>query len=186
MIYLINLILLVIIIYLYSNNLDSSLIKWLVIFNNLIYTVIKSSSKYAIIAVMFTFIADYYLIFTNYKTVGVLCFVIVQYNYMKILNCSSFNFLFPLIIIWFDPLIVSSLAYIIISFNNLRHSFIKRHRSTSSYHLFLAIFLLASCDIFVAFTNINILTHPIFSLLIWIFYIPSQLLFISSQTFIEK
>lgn len=186
MIYLINLILLVIIIYLYSNNLDSSLIKWLAIFNNLIYIIIKSSSKYAIIAVMFTFIADYFLIFTNYKAIGVLCFIIVQYNYMKILSYSSITFIFPLIIIWHDPLIISSLAYIIISFNNLRHSFTKRHKSTSSYHLFLAILSLACCDIFVALTNINILTHPIFSLLIWVFYIPSQLLFISSQTIIKK
>lgn len=186
MIYLINLTLLAIIIYLFSNNLDSSLIKWLAIFNNFIYIVIKSSSKHALMAVMFTFIADYFLIFTDYKSIGVLCFIITQYNYMKILNYSSLAFLLPLTLIWFNPLIISSFSYILISLNNLKYSFANRVRNKASYHLFLAVVLLAICDILVALTNINILIHPIFSLLIWVFYIPSQLLFISSQTIIEK
>lgn len=186
MFYLINIILLAIFIYFDFNDLDSSLLKWLTIFNNLIYMIIKSPSKNALLAVIFTFIADYFLIFTNYKTIGVLSFIFVQYNYMKLLNYSTFIFLIPMIIFFIDPLITLASSYAILSIYNLKSSFQKRHQNKSQYYFFFAVSLLAICDILVALTSLNILILPIFKILIWIFYLPSQLLFIFSQTILEK
>ena len=186
MIYLINLTLLLIIIYFDFHHLDSSLLKWLCIFNNFFYSLIKSYSPHLQLALLFTVTADYFLIFTNHQIIGVICFLCVQYNYMHLLNYYTRNFLFPLLLLPINPLISISLAYIWLSLGNLCHSFLQRLDDKHQHFFFLAILLLAICDLLVALTFQNILSEPIFKSMIWIFYVPSQLFLLSSQINLEK
>ena len=65
MFYLFNLFLGFIFVYLDFNNIDSCLIKYLTIFNNFLYLLVKSVNKTALLASLFTCIADYFLLFTN-------------------------------------------------------------------------------------------------------------------------
>ena len=156
MFYLFNLFLGFIFVYLDFNNIDSCLIKYLTIFNNFLYLLVKSVNKTALLASLFTCIADYFLLFTNNQLAGVLCFIIVQSNYMKLLDQYTY------------------------------YSFKSRYQSKHQYYLFIAIFLLLCCDFFVALTNINLPVPAVFRILIWILYLPSQLFFSASQIISEK
>jgi len=170
MFYLFNLFLGFIFVYLDFNNIDSCLIKYLTIFNNFLYLLVKSVNKTALLASLFTCIADYFLLFTNNQLAGVLCFIIVQSNYMKLLDQYTF-FPFVAILLWpVNPLIALASNY----------------QSKHQYYLFIAIFLLLCCDFFVALTNINLPVPAVFRILIWILYLPSQLFFSASQIISEK
>ena len=186
MFYLFNLFLGFIFVYLDFNNIDSCLIKYLTIFNNFLYLLVKSVNKTALLASLFTCIADYFLLFTNNQLAGVLCFIIVQSNYMKLLDQYTF-FPFVAILLWpVNPLIAWASNYALLSLHNLYYSFKSRYQSKHQYYLFIAIFLLLCCDFFVALTNINLPVPAVFRILIWILYLPSQLFFSASQIISEK
>ena len=168
MFYLFNLFLGFIFVYLDFNNIDSCLIKYLTIFNNFLYLLVKSVNKTALLASLFTCIADYFLLFTNNQLAGVLCFIIVQSNYMKLLDQYTF-FPFVAILLWpVNPLIALASNYALLSSHNLYYSFKSRYQSKHQY------------------TNINLPVPAVFRILIWILYLPSQLFFSASQIISEK
>ena len=141
MFYLFNLFLGFIFVYLDFNNIDSCLIKYLTIFNNFLYLLVKSVNKTALLASLFTCIADYFLLFTNNQLAGVLCFIIVQSNYMKLLDQYTF-FPFVAILLWpVNPLIALASNYALLSLHNLYYSFKSRYQSKHQYYLFIAIYV---------------------------------------------
>ena len=118
------------------------MIKYLTIFNNFLYLLVKSVNKTALLASLFTCIADYFLLFTNNQLAGVLCFIIVQSNYMKLLDQYTF-FPFVAILLWpVNPLIALSikLCNYLSLHQSLFNSFKSRLSIKHQYYLFIAIF----------------------------------------------
>lgn len=186
MFYLLNICLGLIFIYLDIFNYDSNIVKYFTIINNFIYLIINQVNKKAILASLFTVIADYFLLFTNYYVFGISCFIIVQYCYMELLDYKTTNFFYILILFPLNPLIITTTIYVILSISNLITSFKLINHSKHHKYLFLTILFLLICDIFVSLTNINIQTFACFNKIIWIFYLPSQLFFVYSQIVLEK
>lgn len=184
--YFINLILGLIFIALDLNNLNSSSIKYLTIFNNLLYLSFKHANNKAILTSVFTLIADYFLLFTNHQILGIICFLIVQTCYMKILNYHTYLPFLAIIFLPINTRLAFACSYALLSVANVIYSYQLRHNSKSNFYLFLAILLLLCCDFFVAITNIGISIPLFFRTLIWIFYLPSQLFFVKSQIILEK
>lgn len=123
-------------------------------------------------------LADYILLFTDYYSIGIIIFCMIQCTYMYILEHNHNIFYYALIyaiIIFilsfqsFPMLYIVSFIYASFSFYNISYAlYIKE------YSLVMTIILLAICDIFVALSYyFNTL-----SMYIWIFYLPSQLFFI--------
>lgn len=179
MIYIINLILGFIFILMDLSNYDSNLIKWLTTFNNLIYLLINKSSFLVLQAIFFTCIADYFLLFTDSYLTGISIFILVQLTYMKIMQTKTYlPFIFSIIFL-FNPIISLALIYLSYSLFNLYHSFYY------DKSLFISLSLLLCCDTLIALSYLNII-NSFFRIFIWIFYLPSQLFFVYSQTFSKK
>ena len=168
MIYIINIILGGIFVYYDIYHIDSNLIKWLISFNCFIYLVIKKVSPPAILASALAFIGDYFLLFTNHYLIGISLFIMVQLTYFVFLGLILIN-----------PLISLALIYLGFSLLNLYQSF-KTYKK-----LFIAVFLLLCCDIIIALVYLKLI-DSVFAIMIWIFYLPSQLFYIYSQTFFQK
>lgn len=179
MIYIINIILGGIFVYCDIYHIDSNLIKWLISFNCFIYLVIKKVSPPAILASALAFIGDYFLLFTNHYLIGISLFIMVQLTYMYLIKyVNYFPFVF-LGLILINPLISLALIYLGFSLLNLYQSF-KTYKK-----LFIAVFLLLCCDIIIALVYLKLI-DSVFAIMIWIFYLPSQLFYIYSQTFFQK
>lgn len=179
MIYLINIILGCIFVYFDIYHINSSLVKWLTSFNCFIYLFIKHVNTTAILAAALAFIADYFLLFTDHYLIGICFFIMVQLAYMYILKYYNYIPFIFLCFIFINPLIILALIYLCFSLLNLYHSF-KTYKS-----LFIAILLLLCCDVTIALIYLKLVV-PTFTIMIWIFYLPSQLFFIYSQHFFEK
>lgn len=179
MIYIINLILGICFILLDLFNYDSNFIKWLTSFNNFIYLLVTKTNSLATYSTFLVCLADCFLLFTNHYLIGISLFIFIQLTYMKILNTKTyFPFIF-LIIFMFNPLISLALIYLSYSLFNLAYSF--NHDKL----LFISLSLLLCCDILIALTYLNLINSS-FRIFIWTFYLPSQLCFVYSQSFIKK
>lgn len=179
MIYLINLILGCVFLYIDIYGGNSNSIKWLVSFNCFLYLILIQTNIYAILAGGLAFIADYFLLFTDHYLIGITLFILVQLMYMKILDYHNYLPCFLFVFLIINPLITLALIYLCYSLLNLIHSY-KVSRS-----FFIAILLLLCCDITIGLVFLE-LVDPIFNLAIWSFYLPSQLCFLHSQTFFQK
>lgn len=179
MIYLINIILGCIFVYFDIYHINSSLVKWLTSFNCFIYLFIKRVNTTAILAAALALIADYFLLFTDHYIIGIYLFIMIQLAYMCILKYYNYTPFVFLGFIFIDPLIILALIYLCFSLLNLYHSF------KTSKSLFIAILLLLCCDTTIALIYLKLI-DPIFAIMIWIFYLPSQLFFIYSQRFFQK
>ncbi len=179
MIYIINIFLGCIFVYFDLHGYNSNFIKWLISFNSFIYLFLIKVNVYAVLATAITFIADYFLLFTNHYLTGISLFIIVQLTYMHLLKYYIyFPFLF-LIFIFINPLITLAFIYLCFSLLNLFHSF------KISKSFFSAIILLLCCDITIALTHLQLIDSA-YNPIIWLFYIPSQLCFIYSQKILPK
>lgn len=130
------------------------------------------------VALFFTLICDFLLLFTNHPFFAVSLFCVVQliYSYKFSTKKDSTAKYFYLIlavlpfIYYFTfkgPLVCVFYAFILLS--NLIQAI-----KTRKPHLILAFSLFALCDLCVAIYNLTGIEF--FHLLIWIFYTPSQLL----------
>ena len=159
------------------NSYKSDEIKWLISFNHAIYAMIKHLNTKAILALSFAFIADYFLLFTNHYLIGIIFFILVQLTYMHLLNYHNYLPLIFTSLFIFNPLIIAAFIYLCFSIFNLVFSF------KVSKSFFSAILLLLCCDITIALIYLNVISEC-FSIIIWLFYLPSQLCFIYSQRFL--
>ena len=95
MIYIINIFLGCIFVYFDLHGYNSNFIKWLISFNSFIYLFLIKVNVYAVLATAITFIADYFLLFTNHYLTGISLFIMVQLTYMHLLKYHIyFPFLF--------------------------------------------------------------------------------------------
>lgn len=179
MIYIINILLGCFFVYLDIHNLNSNLIKWFATFNCFIYLFLKNNNIYTFLAITFALFADYFLLFTNYYLIGICLFILVQLMYMQLLQYHNLFPLIFLVFIFINPIFILALVYLCLSILNLYYSF------KASKYFFIAILLLLCCDITIALTYLQILDSN-YNIAIWLFYLPSQLCFIYSQSFFQK
>lgn len=157
-------------------NINSSYIKWFTTLNNFIYSILYLKNSFILKAVFFSLIADYLLLFTDYYILGIILFILVQIQYMKLLSYQSYLSWLFLIIIFIDPLISLALVYLFFSLTNLIYCL-----KSKNTNMLMVITLLLCCDIIIALTYLKILPSSLckFS---WLFYFPSQYLLIKKHS----
>ena len=168
--------------------IDSTYIKYLGIILCFLFALFNKK-KYRTISMFFTLIADYFLLVRNSSyEIGVTSFIIVQiiymffekkleakyfvkYFYFRLLvillgTCflyvaSNFTLLNELVLIYFSSLLVNT-AY---AYN------------IKNFLLALGLTLFVCCDVCVGIHNINTQNY-LATILMWIFYLPSQVLIV--------
>lgn len=167
-------------------NVYSSFIKYLGIILCLIY-VLSNNKKDYYLSSFFTLIADLFLLMLDsYYYIGILFFIVVQYRYASIINklnskyTKSFSIIrlsiciFGIIVLFITNNLSLTNAFVIIYFSNLLLNAFQSI-STKNILLILGLFLFLGCDICVGIHNISN-GKTIADILMWIFYLPSQVL----------
>lgn len=166
--------------------IDSDYIKYLGIIFCFIY-VLYNRKKYLRISMLFTLIADYFLLIRlDHYEIGLTSFIFAQITYIYFLgniNKSYFN-MFLLIrgfviiagTILLD--ITSSLTLlnelVLIYFSSLLFNCMQAHL-VHNKKLAIGLTLFVCCDICVGLFNINA-ANNVAAFLMWVFYLPSQVL----------
>lgn len=150
----------------------------------------KCSSQRIIItiALFFTMCADYFLLFTECFSIGILCFILVQNVYQYLIdlkikeikkqmdykNFFLFGFLQVILFLLFSKwfLYITAGEYACFLFRNMFVSW--HHQKKTGIIIPIAITLLFICDCNVMLANVT--DYEVFWKLIWIFYVPSQFL----------
>jgi len=147
----------------------------------------KKDSKFVVIALIFTLIADIFLLFTNYDFAGVFFFCLVQLTYLKRYNSRFFAFglaLTPIALLVYFLTSISALfiiaglyaALILSCFVSTFHTLLPEF-NRKCVRWGMVLFIL--CDIHVALFNRiprNIAYFQVAAVAMWLFYLPSQLL----------
>ncbi len=130
-----------------------------------------------------TILTDYLLLFTNYYELGVLFFIVVhlmRYIERNRINNKKFPYyalilaigVYFITIIFESKLIALSLTYALFLFLNTIEAFNSKDKK-----LILAYILFCACDLSVGIANIeSSVISSVFRDLIWVFYLPSQIL----------
>ncbi len=190
-------------------NLTSSIIKYSSIIINLIFIILLSIFFFnkerliTIFIVIFTLISDYFLLFEsdyNYLVVGLITFNIVQFLYFFRFHLLSFNknkfiislvlrivlfiiaFLFIYFLLdksYFNTLNILAVFYFINLVFNFLDPLISNYKDRKNQLLVVGFFLFILCDINVGLVNLNF-NNVIFSILMWVFYLPSQVILLYS------
>lgn len=169
-------------------NINTSFLKYFSIILCLLYVInqyLKNKLNYLyVLSFLFIIVADYFLLFTNNYFIGVIFFCLVQGCYYKItkgnISIKIFLILSLLgLLISGDSLISVGILYAICSINNLYLSYLsyKNNYYKKDLYMFLGILLLLLCDINLA---LSYLTNLNTQILVWAFYLPSQLIIITS------
>lgn len=157
----------------------------------------KYGRQFIIGGLLFTATADYFLVIANEQyELGVLLFLVAQYSYFLYLSTEmdslhrmrqlglrmgggmviiSINYL---LIGKMIPIIVLAIFYAAFSVGNLITAY---RKFKTEYLLAIGLTLFAMCDICVVISYLNIYFKEVtfcntFRLLVWVFYIPSQVL----------
>lgn len=168
------------------SKIDSDYIKYLGIILCFIYA-LYNKKKYQSISMLFTLIADYFLLLQlNHYEIGVTSFIFAQITYFYFLgniDKSYFNmFLFirgfiiiagTLVLNITDSLTLLN-ELVLIYFSNLLFNCIQAHL-TYNKTLAIGLTLFVCCDICVGLYNINA-ANNVAAFLMWFFYLPSQVL----------
>lgn len=157
----------------------------------------KHDSKYVIVALFFTMIADIFLLFNLSHFAGVFIFCIVQLIYIKRYNCHAFKFalvtimLLPFIILFrpLNPLHILAGCYAILILTTFYTTFKVKlpHFNLKCIRLGMLLFIL--CDVHVALYNLLSRSNPyhqIATVLMWTFYLPAQVLLAMSTYHARK
>lgn len=142
------------------------------------------------ILLMFTVLADYFLIFTTHYIPGILCFLIFQAGCRKLMNASMKGMLVPAItasvLLYLtgvaSPVILLAAGYGVSLCANLLFAWRKRDKK-----LRLIFLLLLFCDLHVALANLGLYASIppgrfrdyqqfVAPHALWLFYLPSQLM----------
>lgn len=164
----------------------SSYIKYLGIVICLIYVLNNNKNDYYLSSI-FTLMADLFLLILNsYYEIGVFFFIIVQYKYASIINKLNPKYTKSFAIIRLSICLIGVIALfitknlsltnvlVIIYFSNLLLNAFQSI-STNNILLILGLFLFVGCDVCVGIHNISN-SRTIADLLMWVFYLPSQVL----------
>jgi len=166
--------------------IDSTYLKYLGIVLCLIY-VIYNKKSYKVIALSFTLIADLFLLVLNQNyELGVFIFIGAQISYLlylRSINNKSFKTFLPIRIF---IIIVGSIVLYLSKNNSLLNELVLIYFSSlvinclNAYNakekmFTLGLLLFIACDICVGLHNTTFNT-PLISILMWVFYLPSQVL----------
>lgn len=170
--------------------LNSTYIKYIGIIMCLIYA-LYNRKKNRSIAMAFTLLADLFLLVLNsHYEIGLLCFIVVQMTYLYFLgniNKGYFNIFLLIRGFFIMAGILISLLYmkvtilnvlVIIYFFNLVFNAIQSYVCNQKM-FFIGLLLFIFCDICVGIHNINA-ANNIATFLMWVFYLPSQVLIVLS------
>lgn len=162
---------------------DSSLIKYLSIILCLLFAIINKK-KYQSLALFFTLIADYFLLIKINIIPGLISFIIVQLIYMLYFHTNNipvylkYRIITYLLLTVINLIIKLPLTYYLalLYFSALLFNLLSCVNYNKIHSLGMFLFIL--CDICVGLHNVlNYgLLYKIISLLMWIFYLPSQVL----------
>lgn len=152
----------------------------------------RIDSKFVVMALFVTVIADIFLIFTSYKLAGVLTFCLVQLIYLKRYNHRLFNFgivvlTAGLIATFFLPLPTLTIMGATYAILILTCFFATFKTDLSRFNLKcvrVGMLLFILCDVYVALYNQLLSSSAYYQIagnLIWIFYLPAQLLLAMSS-----
>ena len=172
------------------SKIDSTYVKYAGIILCLIYA-IYNRKKNRIIAMSFTLIADFFLLVLNsHYEIGLLSFIIVQITYFYFLgNIDKGYFNMFLLIRGFVAiagglilLLLNNLTLlnelVLIYFSNLVLNAIQSYLCGQKT-LTIGLILFICCDICVGLHNINA-ALSLATFLMWVFYLPSQVLIVIS------
>jgi len=147
----------------------------------------KSDSKFVVGALIFTMIADIFLLFNLNKIAGVISFCVVQLIYLKRYHNKSFIFGLTVAILAipaafllpFEPLLVVASAYALLILTTFVSTFRTKMPRFNLLCIHFGMLLFILCDVHVALYNQlpwRSDYYEISVIAIWIFYLPSQLL----------
>lgn len=157
----------------------------------------KKDSKYVVLALLLTLIADIFLIFTSHYSAGVFFFCLVQLTYLKRHNTRFF-----MTGLQFIP--VAALAYFFMPLDFLYiiaglygalilTCFISSFKTTlpkfNKMAIRIGLILFILCDIHVALFNLLPRSHNYFAIAavaMWFFYLPSQVMLAFSAGHFKK
>lgn len=167
-------------------SLNSTYVKYIGIILCFLYALIEKKQHISI-ALLFTLLADYsLLVLDNYYLIGVICFIFVQLIYYFYLKKNSYSLFIRTRIIIYILIITISLiikldllsATTLIYFSTLLLNTISSYTNAKMKVFSMGLTLFVCCDICVGLYNIlpfGIL-YIIVSKLMWVFYLPSQVL----------
>lgn len=171
-------------------HINSTYIKYLGIILCLGYALL-SGKKHRSVAMIFTLIADFFLlILDSHYEIGLVSFIIVQFIYLYFLgnyDRGYFNMFLLirgfiiatgtlLLIIFKNLTLINEL--VLIYFSNLVLSTIQSYLLPNRL-LSIGLTLFVCCDICVGLHNINA-AYTLATFLMWFFYLPSQVLIVIS------
>lgn len=147
----------------------------------------KTDSKYVVLALIFTMIADIFLLFNLSHYAGVLSFFVVQLIYQK--RHHNRFFIFGLLVVLmvipatfilpFDRLHIAAGGYAILILTTFGSTFWAKMPRFNRINIQLGMILFILCDVHVALYNQlpwGSAYYEVAAVAIWIFYLPSQLL----------
>ena len=147
----------------------------------------KRDSIHVVLALMFTMIADIFLLFTNHKIAGIFFFCLVQLTYLKRYNLQFFitGIYFVLIamiahlLLPLQPLYVIAGLYAFLIVSCFLSTFYTKLPKFNLYCVRIGMILFILCDINVALFNElsrSFSYYRFISIAIWLFYLPAQFL----------
>jgi len=147
----------------------------------------KTDSKYVVVALFFTMIADIFLLFNLSHFAGVATFCVVQLIYIKRYHRKLFIFaliiatLIPPAIFFlpFEPLHVLAGAYAIFILTTFFATFKAKLPAFNLKCIRLGMLLFILCDLHVALYNqlsSSSSYYSVAAILMWVFYLPAQVL----------
>ena len=182
--------------------ISSAILKYVGIFICVAYAYSKNHRDTALtLAILFTLLADTFLVWTTHEIIGVVCFCLAQFIHLarfKKKNQRYFGLCLVLgflAIIFFyhgttEILYIAAMFYAILLLTNFVFSAKKYFKPNSTVHDrfgFYGFCLFVCCDICVGFRHIMMdgiisdTSLPIINFLIWFFYFPSQVFIASSS-----
>ena len=153
----------------------------------------QADNFFVCVALVFTLVADYFLLFTSRHELGVFFFCLVQLVYLRRLGAKNFKlsiYLAVAVFVFvalttndFNLYVLATLyAYLIAS--HLVATCVTPLPKVNRTILQVALVLFILCDIHVALLNLLPTNHgyyPFTVIATWLFYLPSQLLLVLSS-----
>lgn len=154
----------------------------------------KRDSNYVVLALIFTMMADTFLLFTHHQITGVFFFCLVQLIYLKRYNsrffkvgiCFSVIAAIVHLLLPFQPLYVIAGLYALLIGSCFLSTFHTKLPKFNLYSARIGMFLFILCDIHVALYNqlsTSFSYYRFVTVAMWLFYLPSQFLLAMSASY---
>ena len=154
----------------------------------------KRDSRYVVLALTFTMLADIFLLFTNYKIIGIFFFCLMQLTYLKRYNirffyagiCFAGIAILVHLFLPIGPLYVIAGLYAILIVSCFLATFRTKLPKFNLYCVRMGMLLFILCDINVALYNQASASSNYYrfvTVAMWLFYLPAQFLLAMSAAY---